>query len=115
MAKEYSWQLPAVRQLALTKNSCTRRAPVFHTRREMFFLPPPGAEALLLLVVLGAAVYDLSLIHISTFQWAGIHWSTAILVGRLLWFGVAAGFALLAGALFHRFDPSRERLSLIHI
>jgi hypothetical protein len=47
--------------------------------------------------------------HLTTFQWAGIHWSTAILVGRLLWFGVAAGFALLAGALFHRFDPSRER------
>lgn len=58
MAKEYSWQLPAVRQLTLTKNSCTRRAPVLHTRREMFSLPPPGAEALLLLVVLGAAVYD---------------------------------------------------------
>jgi hypothetical protein len=47
--------------------------------------------------------------HLTTFQWAGIQWSTAILLGRLLWFAVAAGFALLAGALFHRFDPSRER------
>ena len=58
MAKEYSWQLPAVPQIRLTKNSCTRRASVLHTRREMFSLPAPGAEALLLLVVLGAAVYD---------------------------------------------------------
>jgi prepilin peptidase CpaA len=58
MAKEYSCQLPTVRQTALTKNSCTRRAAILHTRKEMFSLPPPGAEALLLLVVLGAAVYD---------------------------------------------------------
>ena len=58
MAKEYSWQLPAVRQTALTKNSCTRSVPVLHTRKEMFSLPAPGAAVLLLLVVFGAAVYD---------------------------------------------------------
>jgi len=58
MAKGYSWPLPAGRQPALTKNSFTRRLPVFHTRKDMFTLPPPGVEALLLAVVLGAAVYD---------------------------------------------------------
>ena len=58
MAKGYSWRLPEGHPPALTKNSCTRRVPVFDTRRVMFTLPAPGAEALLLLVVLGAAVYD---------------------------------------------------------
>jgi hypothetical protein len=46
---------------------------------------------------------------LTTFQWDGIQWSTGILVGRLLWFGAAAGFTLLAATLFHRFDPSFER------
>src|SRR5580698_5729122 len=58
MAKGYSWRLPAGQQIALTKNNCTHRSPVFDTRRVMFSLPAPGAEALLLLVVLCAAVYD---------------------------------------------------------
>jgi len=47
--------------------------------------------------------------NLTTFQWAGVEWTAGIVAGRLLWFGVAAGCALLAGALFHRFDPSRER------
>jgi prepilin peptidase CpaA len=58
MAKGYSCRLPVGQQIALTKSSCTRRAPFFDTRRVMFSLPSPGAEALLLLVVLGAAVFD---------------------------------------------------------
>ncbi|HEX3744541.1 MAG TPA: hypothetical protein VHW09_11445 [Bryobacteraceae bacterium] len=46
---------------------------------------------------------------LTTFQWTGIHWNLGILLTRLPWFALGAGFALLAGALFHRFDPARER------
>ncbi len=31
-----------------------------------------------------------------------------VLLMRLLWIGVAAGFALLASVFFHRFDPARS-------
>lgn len=46
---------------------------------------------------------------LTTFHWAGIHWDFAILLTRLPWIALGAGFALLAGALFHRFDPALER------
>jgi putative Mn2+ efflux pump MntP len=43
-----------------------------------------------------------------TFLWNGVDWTTPIILGRLLWVGVAAGIALLASLFFHRFDPARE-------
>lgn len=38
---------------------------------------------------------------------AGIHWSAAIVLGRLLWFGVAGLLALSTSIPFDRFDPAR--------
>jgi hypothetical protein len=43
------------------------------------------------------------------FQWDGIAWSSAMIVGRLLWVGVAALLALAAALPFDRFDPARGR------
>jgi hypothetical protein len=42
---------------------------------------------------------------INTFVWDGIEWSTPVILGRLLWIGVALGIAFLASSLFDRFDP----------
>jgi hypothetical protein len=41
------------------------------------------------------------------FLWNGVHWNAAILVGRLMWLGVAIALALLAALFFDRFDPAR--------
>jgi hypothetical protein len=41
------------------------------------------------------------------FIWNGVHWNTSILVGRLMWIGVAIAIALLAALFFDRFDPAR--------
>ncbi len=49
------------------------------------------------------------IITLQTFRWEGMELTAAIVAGRLLWFGVAAGIVLLAAFLFHRFDPSREQ------
>ena len=43
-----------------------------------------------------------------TFLWNGLDWNVDVLLGRLLWVGVAAGLALLASFFFHRFDPARS-------
>jgi hypothetical protein len=45
---------------------------------------------------------------LQTFHWNGLQWTPAIVLGRLMWFGVAMGITLIAALFFHRFDPSRE-------
>jgi len=45
---------------------------------------------------------------LTTFRWAGVHWHVPIILGRLVWIGLAVAIALFAAALFHRFDPARE-------
>ena len=47
---------------------------------------------------------------VHTFLWKGFDWSANILLGRLLWIGVAAGLALIGSLFFHRFDPARSWL-----
>jgi hypothetical protein len=44
---------------------------------------------------------------IQTFRWEGVAWSADVLLGRLLWVGVALGVTLLSALFFHRFDPAR--------
>ena len=46
---------------------------------------------------------------VQTFTWPGIHWSMALILGRLAWLGLAIGISLAAALFFHRFDPARER------
>ncbi len=48
---------------------------------------------------------------VRTFPWNGIDWTANVLLMRLLWAGIAVGFALLASVFFHRFDPARSRLA----
>jgi len=45
--------------------------------------------------------------EIQTFRWEGVTWTGDVLLGRLLWVGVALGIALLSALFFHRFDPAR--------
>jgi hypothetical protein len=42
------------------------------------------------------------------FQWDGLHWTSSMVLQRLLWVGVALAIAYLASLLFHRFDPAKE-------
>jgi hypothetical protein len=42
------------------------------------------------------------------FLWKGLHLNRALLLGRLLWTGMAFALALIASVFFHRFDPARE-------
>jgi len=46
---------------------------------------------------------------IQTFHWEGVAWTTNVILGRLLWVGVALGIALLAALFFDRFDPARSK------
>jgi hypothetical protein len=41
------------------------------------------------------------------FLWQGLHWSSAIILGRIWWAMIALAFGLLAALFFDRFDPSR--------
>lgn len=43
-----------------------------------------------------------------TFLWDGADWTTAAVLGQLLWVGVALLIVALAARCFGRFDPSRE-------
>jgi hypothetical protein len=43
-----------------------------------------------------------------TFVWTGVHWDAEILVGRLMWLGIAVALALMAALFFDRFDVSRS-------
>ena len=47
---------------------------------------------------------------IKTFVWNGVQWTVEVILGRVLWIGVAIGLATLSALLFNRFDPSTERL-----
>ena len=47
---------------------------------------------------------------VGTFHWNGIQWTSHILLLRFMWIGVAFAATLLAALVFHRFDPSRERI-----
>ncbi len=47
--------------------------------------------------------------EMQTFKWTGIVWTPDIVLGRLLWVGVALGLVFVASLLFNRFDPSRVR------
>lgn len=49
---------------------------------------------------------------LTTFRWEGIHWAPEIILGRLMWLGVAVAIAMLAAVFFRRFDPAREGLRL---
>lgn len=41
-----------------------------------------------------------------TFYWEGIKWTPVIILGRLIWAGVALGITLVAAFFFRRFDPA---------
>jgi hypothetical protein len=45
-----------------------------------------------------------------TFRWEGIHWTSGIILGRMMWLGAAIGLSLVAAIFFRRFDPSRARI-----
>jgi hypothetical protein len=45
---------------------------------------------------------------LTTFRWEGVQWTLAIVLGRLIWFGLGLGMALPAAIFFHRFDLARE-------
>ena len=45
---------------------------------------------------------------IHTFLWTGVHWTPAIILGRVMWLGAAVLTAIVASAFFHRFDPAHE-------
>lgn len=46
------------------------------------------------------------------FRWQGMDWTPALVLGRLSWFGLAAGIALIAALFFDRFDPAKGRMRL---
>jgi hypothetical protein len=46
---------------------------------------------------------------LSTFRWAGLSWTTDIIISRLAWLGAAFGIVMVSAFLFDRFDPSRGR------
>jgi hypothetical protein len=51
--------------------------------------------------------------HVQTFDWQGVHWTSWLILERLLWIGVALGIALGAALFFHRFDPAHERTNRV--
>jgi hypothetical protein len=46
---------------------------------------------------------------LSTFRWAGLNWTTDIIISRLAWLTLAFGIVIVSAFLFDRFDPSRGR------
>lgn len=46
------------------------------------------------------------------FRWQGMDWTPASILGRLSWFAVAVGIALIAALFFDRFDPAKGRRRL---
>lgn len=48
----------------------------------------------------------------STFVWDGIGWTAGIILGRVMWSGLALAIALASAIPFDRFDPARSRLRL---
>lgn len=46
------------------------------------------------------------------FRWTGMDWTPALVLGRLSWFALAVGIALIAALFFDRFDPAKGRMRL---
>lgn len=46
------------------------------------------------------------------FRWQGMDWTPALVLGRLSWFALAAGIALIAALFFDRFDPAKARMRI---
>jgi len=46
-------------------------------------------------------------------RWLGMHWSSDLVLTRLMWFGVAVVLAFLAALVFDRFDSSGVRASVL--
>ena len=46
------------------------------------------------------------------FRWQGMDWTPALVLGRLSWFALAVGIALIAALFFDRFDPAKGRMRL---
>jgi hypothetical protein len=46
--------------------------------------------------------------RLQTFHWEGIQWAGEIVLGRLIWVGLALVLVLIAALLFDRFDPARS-------
>jgi len=57
-------------------------------------------------VAIGASTLQAPL---GTFTWSGIHWTSKIIFGRLLWMGTALGISLFAALFFRRFDPAPRK------
>jgi len=58
-------------------------------------------------VAIGAVTLQAPL---QTFTWNGIHWTSEIIFGRLLWMGAALGISLIVALFFRRFDPAPQKL-----
>ena len=58
-------------------------------------------------VVIGMATLQAPL---QTFTWNGIHWTSKIIFGRMIWILAAFGISLFAALFFRRFDPSPQKL-----
>jgi len=46
---------------------------------------------------------------LETFPWQGVHWTSGIILGRLIWIAAAIGLSLIAALFFRRFDPAPLR------
>jgi hypothetical protein len=46
---------------------------------------------------------------LQTFIWSGIHWTSKVIFGRMLWMVAAIGISLLAALFFRRFDPAPQK------
>lgn len=46
------------------------------------------------------------------FRWQGMDWTPALILGRVSWFAIAVGVALIAALFFDRFDPAKGRMRL---
>ena len=46
------------------------------------------------------------------FRWQGMDWTPSLILGRLSWFVLAIGIALIAALFFDRFDPAKGRMRL---
>jgi hypothetical protein len=46
---------------------------------------------------------------LTTFTWDGVVWTWPVVMGRFLWIGIAFATVLVAGLIFDRFDPARDK------
>ncbi len=59
-------------------------------------------------LVIGMTTVD-SVGGAQTFAWEGVRWTASLILGRLLWIGVALVLALVSAVFFDRFDVAVER------